>query len=279
MPCYYPIDAYWAKEANPDTGRTPIKFSRHGSSGDHLQVPCGKCVGCRSDQAQSWAIRIHCEALMHEQNAFLTLTYADNHPVTGEPRPETVLKEHLQDFFKRLRHVYKFRYFATGEYGDQTGRPHYHAIIFGQDFLARSRPLGDGELYTNDVVSRAWGHGEVMIGSVTMSNACYVAGYVQKKIGDETWSLKSTKPGLGKEWLDNYYDDVKRNGFIVVEGKPLPVPPRFLVWYEKELEEVIKQRRERFKNQTPDEMWNKRVRMSHREKNRKSQLGMRSTKI
>lgn len=42
-------------------------------------------------------------------------------------------KKDLQDFFKRLRKstkVKSIKYYAVGEYGSDTMRPHYHAIIF-----------------------------------------------------------------------------------------------------------------------------------------------------
>lgn len=91
-----------------------------------LQVPCGKCIGCKSDKAMMWSIRCYHEASLHERNAFVTLTYED--------APPALVKEDLQKFFKRARHSFDFRYFACGEYGEATHRPHYHALIFGQDF-------------------------------------------------------------------------------------------------------------------------------------------------
>lgn len=266
MPCYYPIDAWRSAKVNP-SGKRGIVFSRaEGFDDMGLQVPCGQCAGCRSDQAQAWAIRIYCESQLHSQNSFLTLTYAD-------PAPPSIDKKHLQDFFKRLRHFYKFRYFACGEYGEQTRRPHYHAIIFGQDFLSGSQALHDGEMYVNDLVTREWGHGHVSIGSVTMSSACYVAGYCQKKHGDpDTFSLKSTRPGLAKAWLDRFYEEICRNGSIVVEGKELPVPPRFLDWYEEELADVKKERKARFDARTPEEVFRAREVARAKEKNRKAAL-------
>jgi hypothetical protein len=276
MPCFYPLDAYWAKEANLDTGRTPILFTRNGSSGDHLQVPCGKCAGCRSDQSYAWAVRMYCESQLWERNSFLTLTYdEENYPADGK-----LCKEHVTSFIKRLRNFYKFRYFWAGEYGEQTHRAHYHLAVFGEDFLSGSFPVDNGQGYSHPRVEDEWQKGNVFIGSMTMSSACYIAGYCVKKMGDpDTCSSMSLKPGLGHDWIKEHYDDVRRAGSIIVEGKEVPVPKRFLIWAENELKEVIKERRDRFKNMTPDEIWRRRESLANKEKNLKSRLKRKEEKI
>ena len=84
---------------------------------------------------------------------FITLTYNDESlPRTKEGYP-TLLKKQVQDYIKRLRnaHVaylkkeqrkvhneYKItgkpiRYYAVGEYGSQTRRPHYHILLFNYE--------------------------------------------------------------------------------------------------------------------------------------------------
>ena len=71
------------------------------------------------------------EAGQHTDNAFVTLTYADDQLPDGNSLcPEDVTK-----FLKRLRKridPVKIRYFLCGEYGEgSTSRPHYHLILFG----------------------------------------------------------------------------------------------------------------------------------------------------
>lgn len=61
------------------------------------------------------------------------------------------------------------RYYLVGEYGDQTQRPHYHAIIFG---LPPYSPL----------FQQTWKKGFVHTGELTPDSAQYVAGYVVKKL-------------------------------------------------------------------------------------------------
>lgn len=273
MTCFYPVDAWRSARVNPETGKRGISFSRSdGFSDMPLQVPCGSCQGCKSDMAQAWAIRIYCEASLWDQNAFVTLTYTD--------APPALDKKHLQDFFKRLRHKAKFRYFACGEYGGLTHRPHYHVIFFGCDFLGGSLPLGDGELYTHPDLEAAWGHGFVSCGSLTMASSCYVAGYANKKLGDpDTFNLMSRRPGIGHDWLTRYADDIRRIGSVVIEGKELPVPKRFLDWAPDELESVVAARRLMFQTETADERWSRRVAVRSKEINKISSLRLRGESI
>lgn len=44
-----------------------------------FQLPCGKCIECRLEYARQWAVRCVHEAQMHSRNAFITLTYSDEH--------------------------------------------------------------------------------------------------------------------------------------------------------------------------------------------------------
>jgi len=190
----------------------------------------------------SWAIRCYQEASLHQQNCFVTLTYDDRHlPKDGKIDPD-----HLRLFFRRLKEHYDFRYFGCGEYGEKTRRPHYHALIFGQDFLGERCIQINGELYTNDFIQNVWKAGAVVCAPVSMATCCYVAGYVAKKIGDvETFSKMSRNPGIGKKWIEKYYPDVQKTGTVIVEGKELPVPQRYMAWMEEELFHVKHERKKK----------------------------------
>lgn len=223
MGCFYPIDAWRSKEPN-ESGRRPMVFNPLKGQDDPLQLPCGKCNGCRADQAMEWAVRLYHESLLHKQCSFLTLTYDDDHlPDDGK-----INKRHLQLFFKRMRRAgYKLRYFACGEYGEQTHRPHYHAIIFGQDFINEKSDLS-ADLYENLRVTRLWGHGQVVIGTPSPGAFFYVAGYCHKKIGDsDTFTVMSTVPALGYEFFVKYRDDMIRNETVICEGREFPIPKAY----------------------------------------------------
>ena len=169
---------YFSNPKTPAVNGCLNPYFAHIDNGDYrYPLPCGNCEHCRWKQSRVWAFRLEQELLSWNGKAlFVTLTYNDeNLPERAELNPS-----HLQGFFKRLRYYLseKFnisiKYYACGEYGDRFGRPHYHAIIFGID-----------EEYTA-IIRRCWPFGFVRkpsnVRGVEAMN--YVAGYVQKKIGN-----------------------------------------------------------------------------------------------
>lgn len=127
---------------------------------------------CRINRRRLWTGRIVLESRQHEFNSFATFTYANRYHFYCKVVPRTLDPRHLQLFWKRLRKERqdKFRYFAVGEYGDQTWRPHYHAALFGIS------------MFEGDLLSRCWGFGHVHLGELTHDSAQYIAGYVTKKM-------------------------------------------------------------------------------------------------
>ena len=102
---------------------------------------CNKCDNCLINRKNRWKLRILLESLDHPENSFITLTYQDAF------LPKELRKNELQKFFKRLRRDNPeriFRYFAVGENGSETGRPHYHVMLFGH-------PSTDRE-----IIEKAW---------------------------------------------------------------------------------------------------------------------------
>lgn len=231
MACNRPLTGWYSRVPNPETGRYPMVFSPSSADLDRpLSAPCGKCPGCLSDQAMMWSIRCYHEASLHERNSFLTLTYSE--------APDVLSKRDMQLFFKRVRKECRLRYFACGEYGTVTRRPHYHALIFGEDFLAGAEQISS-DFYVNEWLSKTWGHGFVQIAPVNMATCCYVAGYVNKKVDDpDSFRLMSMRPGIGRGWIDRYSDSVRRMNCVVIEGKELPVPKQYFNWHEDDLQTV-----------------------------------------
>lgn len=169
MPCYHP-KAAWRE---PNVKR--LSFSakpRNATNAEALHIPCGTCIGCRQQKALNWALRCSLELQIHTSAVFTTLTYNDKH------KPPTLHKPDLQKFFKRLRKALgptrPTRFFATGEYGERTHRPHYHAIIYG---------LGTADA---DLIEQAWTVRGQVLGHTrtepaTAKRISYVAGYTAKK--------------------------------------------------------------------------------------------------
>lgn len=162
----------------------------------------------------------------------VTLTYADQ----CLPPGGKLQLEHMQKFFRAIRkRGHYVRYFWAGEYGPKTHRPHYHALMFGMDFLEQSEKLPTGD-YVSPLLADFWQHGTHQVTPFSMATACYVAGYVDKKNNDlDTLSRMSRKPGLGYQYLALHADTLLRLGHVVVEGRSFPLPHRYLDWMEEAL--------------------------------------------
>lgn len=243
MACFRPIKA-WKTE-------TGVVIGGQGVNADSrpLQLPCGKCDGCRLESSRQWAVRCMHERQLHDVNSFVTLTYDDGHL----PRDGSLRYRDWQLFAKRLRKRYgSFRFFMCGEYGDVNWRPHYHACLFGIGFSDR-KLLSDGvnKLYTSEGLSDVWGLGHCSIGDVTFESAAYVARYTLKKVGSDVERLgtvdfstgaidvkraefcrMSLRPAIGFDWWSRFSGDVKRRGDVVCRGRSMR-PPRY---YDKLLE-------------------------------------------
>jgi len=253
MPCAAPLRAY--KAAN---GRLVFwkatQWQYHVEPYTGLQVPCGNCIVCREEQARQSAVRITHEAQTHEESSFLTPTYNDaNIPPYGSLRYEDLTK-----FLKRLRkHLGPIRYYAVGEYGDESLRPHYHICLFGHAFtegrvIVQEKPHLQWE---QEWLTRCWGLGRVRIGALTFETARYTASYVTKKlrskqryvrIDEETGELVAVEQprammsdNLGRQWWDNYGRHLENNDYVIINGKKQKPPKAYDRWLGEENEQAI----------------------------------------
>lgn len=149
---------------------------------------CGQCTPCRINRRRIWAHRIILESYQHEANSFVTLTFSDPQlPIDLSVSPRTVSL-----FIKRLRKMldHPVRYFAVGEYGDQTGRPHYHLALFGYPQCLRGRTDLRRQVCCEvcSTIARAWTnpqtrepYGAIEVAPLEPGSAEYVAGYTVKK--------------------------------------------------------------------------------------------------
>ena len=257
MPCYHPLAAWQSKNCKSN-GKRAIVFSmpRNVANWEQINLPCGQCIGCRLSRSRDWAMRCVHEASLHERNCFITLTYNDDNivwsPVTGE---QTLFKKHLQDFLKRLRRRIepcKVRFFACGEYGDTTHRPHYHAILFGYDFpdkVLYKQSLDGFNYWTSEFLNEVWGHGYCTVCNVSFETCAYVARYVMKKANGELAKDKyegiqpefvnmSRRPGISREWFEKYTSDVYPYDEVIIHsnGKTRKLKP--CRYYDKLFDEI-----------------------------------------
>lgn len=256
MACFHPITGYRAKNGT-------VTFKRSGGWVDRpISVACGQCSGCRLERSRQWAVRCMHEAQTHDHNCFVTLTYDEEHC----PADHSVDIRHFQNFCKKLRRdVGKFRYFHCGEYGDQTSRPHYHAAIFGLDFLSDRKltahnKQGDA-LYSSERLDEAWGQGSCIIGDLTFESAQYVAKYVIKKqtgpskktyydiVDPDTgevherkppYATMSRRPGIGAKWIERFHADVYPSDEVIVNGKKCRPPKFYDAWLEANHPSVLR---------------------------------------
>lgn len=97
-------------------------------------------------------------------------------------------KKDLQKFFKRLRKFLNSHfdgsiyYFAVGEYGPQSLRPHFHFVLCSNNVLPYQTLL--------DGVSRCWKLGRIDLQSVQSNAASYVAGYLTSSARLPSWLRK-----------------------------------------------------------------------------------------
>lgn len=266
MACYHPLRAFDTglltdnykpkyKICGPNVDRihAPYSYVRNGGVGKSIRqvwqdkwitewtpIPCGQCIGCRLDYSRMWADRCILEAQQYEHNAFLTLTYDDDHlpPLkevvdvnTGEMFLWPSLNfDHLVDFIEKLRDYYKYhydwkyeehevqpgedydrydkksdkyykvdnpgiRFYACGEYGEESGRPHFHVLAFNMPPLPDMKYWFTNheheKIYYSEILRDKIWHkrGIISIGEVSWNSAAYVARYVVKKQKGNTSGL------------------------------------------------------------------------------------------
>ena len=225
MPCYHPLKAFqsspgsrlvFVKSGSPQLANWQRLFD--GKSPMALQVPCGKCIGCRLEYSRDWALRCMLEASRYSPELcwFLTLTYDNEHvPLRYTQHVNvdvgsgeflgldsmnvalTLQPSDLHSFFNSLRkHEERLgrtgvRFFAAGEYGDLSRRPHYHAIVFNlrlddlrpNSLMAWSIQTNGSRfpLFESPTLNSIWHRGNVCVAQCNFDTCAYVARYITKK--------------------------------------------------------------------------------------------------
>lgn len=217
---------------------------------------CGQCLPCRINRRRIWSGRIQLEAAQYADNVFLTLTYADEFlprlPKGGLP---TLVPTHLKSFMHRVRtrarrsadlshrHV---RFFAVGEYGDLTQRPHYHVVLFNFPSCLRGRTLSPPAYprccgpcdfiadcwYTEDDQGVKSPFGKVELLPLSRELAAYIGGYVTKKMvryddprlegRNPEFARQSLKPGIGAGAMHDVADVLLRYYDVAAELGDVP---------------------------------------------------------
>lgn len=218
-----------------------------------VSVPCGHCINCQMQKRKDMSVRLAHEASQHEKCCFLTLTYNDDNVPTTDwndirspvkqfdvgigSLPELTLRPRdVQLFMKRLRRRLEYhygikgiRFFAVGEYGGRTHRPHYHVLIFGwspADLIYHKMHKGH-VVYRSPLIEDLWPLGFSSVSDVSPFVAKYAARYVTKKFARlrdsdcdclvPEFTLQSVRRGgIGSTWFDKYGEHACRVGFCTL---------------------------------------------------------------
>lgn len=213
-------------------------FRLHEDNGGHL-VPCGKCYNCKRRRASSWSFRLMQQYKVAINGYFVTLTYDTEYVPISEKGFMTLDKKNLQNFFKRLRQWHgteadSIKYYAVGEYGGKTFRPHYHIILFNVNIEYVEKSWSDCVNKKEKLFRKL---GQIHYGTLTEASVGYTLKYIckAKKIplhnnDDRVPEFSLMSKGLGKNYLtENIIQWHKNNPeervFLPLpDGKKAPMP-------------------------------------------------------
>lgn len=258
------------------------------------QVPCGRCIECIKLRVNSWYVRLKNEQKNATSSYFITLTYdTDSIPIDPINGYETLRYSDLQKYFKDIRNSYrirvkdektnrtrwdysqvpKLRYFAVGEYGSQTNRPHYHIIGFN---------------FKIEDIQR-WKYGHVHVGKVedksiyyTLKYALKRAGKIHKRDADDTRVIEKAlmSQGLGKDLLTpemiKYYKDDPSRPITMLGDKKLPLPRYYRDKLFTEAEKLERNKlltpitQDKIYERTADPLWPQKVKKTYADQDKKN---------
>lgn len=167
----------------PQSGNTmqcafPVTLSRENT------VACGRCMPCRINKKQEWTGKILAEAIYEKYGAsFVTLTYSEE----TVPKDGSLKPEHLRRFLNNIRKksgIGAIRYFAVGEYGTKSWRPHYHLALFGVPPTFEQAIASAWNISKPGCPGESIQAGFIKVGDITKGSAGYIAGYCTKKLTD-----------------------------------------------------------------------------------------------
>mgnify|MGYP000523342266 CR=1 FL=1 len=212
--------------------------------GKNITLPCRICMPCRVNHAQEWTFRIQSEMKFAKTAHFLTLTYDDENITRNDLGYGVLVKKDFQKFLKRLRFNIKrmeddlikelppnsftrfppVRYYLVGEYGEESYRPHGHAIIFN---VPKS---------ILEQIQQIWKHGFVKVGTVTTSSIRYVTKYITKWDSRDLDIKELTPPfnlmslGLGGKYVNEEsieYHSRIGNSAVIRKGEQIIKLPSY----------------------------------------------------
>lgn len=204
------------KDASGRSERRPVDFN------------CGKCFQCLNNKVKEWQVRLLLEQKTVKHSYFITLTYvSEKVPIVVKddvPVCMTLSKRDLQLWLKKLRKKHSVRFFAIGEYGDHTYRPHYHVVLFSN------------EVIKHETIQQTWHKGLIRMEGLNPGRAAYVAKYHTDGLGScdpnaaPPFRLMSRMPGLGSGYVQDesevyrWHRKTPENGYVRFNGIKYNLP-------------------------------------------------------
>lgn len=143
---------------------------------EYIPAECGECPECRKKKQREWVIRL-CEELKENFGYFITLTIDENYlrkiqEQTGlqlQGNENEIAKYAMRHFLERVRKETKksLRHWAVTELGEEKGRIHLHAVMFGQRAA--------------ELTKKHWKYGNIFMGNYTNERTIrYITKYMLK---------------------------------------------------------------------------------------------------
>lgn len=205
-------------------------------------VPCRRCYGCAKDKQRMWRQRIVDEHSVPYKDRgvsckymlFVTFTIKDECMDFVENYPKQAFRKFFEAY--RARYGHSCRHFVISERAPETGRLHFHGVLFLGDAvidferkikreglkirsLCKELDKGDEGRLTrtqryafSEEIEQLWEYGWVDVGYNSSGRAAsYCSKYITKNFGQSSVILVS--PGFGRGWLEQ---NKKR---LIAEGR------------------------------------------------------------
>lgn len=190
---------------------------------------CGECGECLRKRPKDWMLRGQLHHALHGDKPayFITYTYEDEH------NPGIVCKPIAQLVKKRYaaHHGYGHKSIMCGEYGEMTGRPHYHMCVWAEEALPYNVGTTDYEAYNPP--DAVWPYGKIDVRPLTPERVSYTCGYEVKTGKVKARDRKAPNgvylpftlfsQGIGKDYAQKFGKRDMQLGYTPMAGYKKPV--------------------------------------------------------
>lgn len=237
------------------------------------EVPCQKCSGCLNRRVSEWVTRLEFECDSARSVVAVTLTYSDEFlPADG-----SVSRSVVKSFLKHLRQKARragftgIRFFCASEYGEKTGRPHYHLLLFNlPPHLHSEIGCSDGSKFlkmdSKERAAYAWPYGTVHVDALLLYRKAaleYLLKYQVKSIAErdalrrgrrKEFLQMSLRPPIGGVAVDRMYSSLAKNSHFVEHCETVCDVPGFIrqTGKFKPIGRTMRRRARRFVFGSPD---------------------------